>query len=205
MSLLTDPGFHDAPGITIRQKLCFWSGFLYYIGTAVNALVAPLPGLVMLWFLPDLVFPENSVPLLGSVVLWLLVLPSVFRCRWSVTVLRVQLIYSFAHAVAIVHLLTGRTQEWVATGAANRSATPIAVAVTRTMRLYLATVTALLWGGLAHHVAVYGWGRCWAMVALAVFAGWVAVPVMLTETPFMLAVARAGRLFRLRRLTVETT
>jgi cellulose synthase (UDP-forming) len=31
------------------------------------------------------------------------------------------MIYSFAHAVAIVHLLLGRTAGWVATGAVNPS------------------------------------------------------------------------------------
>ncbi len=45
MSLLRDETFHANRTICRRQRLCFWSGFLYYITTAVNVLVTPaVPG-----------------------------------------------------------------------------------------------------------------------------------------------------------------
>ena len=75
MSLLADRGFHEARQITKRQRLCFWAGFLYYISTAVNALVAPLPAIAMLWLVPAWVEPMNSVWLFGALLLWFVVLP----------------------------------------------------------------------------------------------------------------------------------
>lgn len=97
MSLLRDRGFHEHSALGKRQKLCFWAGFLYYISTAVNAVVAPLPALAMLWVTPDWIEPANSVWLLGAVALWFLVLPAVMKGRWRFDVLRVQYLYSFAH------------------------------------------------------------------------------------------------------------
>ena len=43
-SLLVDRAFHAAP-LTIKQRLCFYSGFLYYISTAVFVLTELWPTL----------------------------------------------------------------------------------------------------------------------------------------------------------------
>ena len=59
MSLLADKTFHEEHNISARQRLCFWSGFLYYISTGVNAFIAPLPALAMIWLLPSFVFPRE--------------------------------------------------------------------------------------------------------------------------------------------------
>ena len=131
MSLLVDKSFHQNENFSVRQRLCFWSGFLYYITTAVNVFVAAWPGLIMLWLFPQDIYPRNTVWLLGAILLWYFVLPTVMRGYWRMDVLRVQQLYSFAHAIAIVHLLTGRTKEWVATGTANARTTPLAVTITR--------------------------------------------------------------------------
>ena len=121
MSLLRDPSFHSADHITFKRRLCFWSGFLYYISTALNAFVAPLPALVMLYVLPQWIKPMNSIWLTGALSLWFIVLPGLMRGQWRIGVLRVQMMYSFAHALAIFDIATGRTKDWVATGAASRS------------------------------------------------------------------------------------
>ncbi len=43
MSLLADRSFHQNPIFSWRQRVSFWSGFLYYISTGVNIFLAPLP------------------------------------------------------------------------------------------------------------------------------------------------------------------
>jgi hypothetical protein len=176
MSLLRDRTFHRAIGA--RQRVCFWAGFLYYISTAVNAFVAPLPALAMVYLVPDAVRPSNSAWLLGAITLWLVVLPLVMRGRWRIDVLRVQLLYSFAHAVAIGHVLSGRTKEWVATGAANTRATPLAVTIGRLAKTYLATILTALWAGLLARTYQYGVDRYWAMLALAAIATYILVPIL---------------------------
>ncbi len=199
MSLLRDAAFHTAPQIGLKQRLSFWAGFLYYISTAVNAFVAPLPALVMLYALPRWITPMNSIWLLGALALWFVVLPAVMRGRWRIGVLRVQTMYSFAHAVAILDIVTGRTKEWVATGAANAGATenaaasattsatkkrsrPLAVTISHTMKTYLGLTQVALWVGLVHGALTYGFDRYWAMIAMAVIAAWVYVPLLLVRT-----------------------
>ena len=180
MSLLADNTFHDEPTLTARRRLCFWAGFLYYISTAVNVLVAPLVALAMIWYLPGYVEPANSVWLIGALALWLVVLPLVMRGRWRIDVLRVQLLYSYAHAVAITHIVTGRTREWVATGAADRKRTSVAVTILRVAKTYTGVALLALVVGLAVRVQEYGLGEYWAMVCLAGLALYVQLPLLLT-------------------------
>lgn len=182
MSLLRDRSFHRAEHLTARQRLCFWAGFLYYISTAVNAFVAPLPAVAMIFLRPDWVRPANSAWLLGAVSLWLVVLPAIMRGHWRIDVLRVQVLYSFAHAVAIGHILVGRTREWVATGAANTRTTPLAVTIGRVSKSYIATVYGALWLGLVVRSAEYGLGNYWAMLALAAVATYVHAPILWVAT-----------------------
>jgi hypothetical protein len=131
----------------------------------------------MVWFLPEVVRPRNSIWLLGAFLLWLFVLPSLFRGRWRIDVLRVQLLYSFAHAFAIFHIATGRTQEWVATGAARRS-TPLSVSICRIIVTYLGATLLLTWAGLARGVIHFGLGRFWVMLALAAVGAYIQLPVL---------------------------
>jgi peptidoglycan/LPS O-acetylase OafA/YrhL/cellulose synthase/poly-beta-1,6-N-acetylglucosamine synthase-like glycosyltransferase len=182
MSLLADKSFHAAKHISFRQRLCFWSGFLYYISTGLNAFVAPLPALAMLYFLPRWIEPMNSIWLVGVLCLWFIILPSVMKSRWRVDVLRVQILYSFAHAVAIIHILSGRTKEWVATGAANTRTTPLAVTIGRVAKIYVALTYSLLWFGLIRGALTYGFDRFWAMIALAVLATYIHLPIVFIST-----------------------
>jgi cellulose synthase/poly-beta-1,6-N-acetylglucosamine synthase-like glycosyltransferase len=182
MSLLADQSFHAAAHITFRQRICFWSGFLYYISTGLNAFVAPLPALVMLYLLPQWIEPMNSIWLLGALCLWFLILPSVMKGRWRVDVLRVQLLYSFAHAVAIFHVLTGRTKEWVATGTANGRITPLASTIGRTVKIYIGATQALIYIGILAGTMAYGFHEYWAMIGLAVLSAYVHLPLLFMRT-----------------------
>jgi cellulose synthase (UDP-forming) len=182
MSLLLDRGFHAASGIHATQRMCFWAGFLYYISTAVNAVVAPLPALAMLIFAPTWVHPGNSVWLLGAISLWVVVLPTVMQGRWRLDVLRVQVLYSFAHAVAIAHAVTGRTQEWVATGSANTRTTPLAVTIGRVAKTYIGIAYGTLWLTLIFRTIQCGLDDYWAMIALTCCATYVTAPILWADT-----------------------
>lgn len=178
MSLLASPSFHAAERISFRQRACFWSGFLYYISTALNAFVAPLPALTMLYLLPEWIEPMNSVWLLGALTMWFVVLPLLMKGRWRADVLRVQLLYSFAHAVAIAHIVTGRTREWVATGSSAGRTTPVAVTINRTLKVYIGVTQLLIYVGLAVGTAAHGFAAFWAMIGLAVLGAYVHLPLL---------------------------
>ena len=100
MSLLVDRGVPPQTRlISERQRLCFWSGFLYYITTAVNGFVAPLarphhavavPGLDRA---DELRCGCSARSCSGTSCC-----PCVMRGHWRMDVLRVQQLYSFAHA-----------------------------------------------------------------------------------------------------------
>ncbi|SDQ66718.1 SGNH hydrolase domain-containing protein [Quadrisphaera sp. DSM 44207] len=178
MSLLADKSFHAAEHIRPKQRICFWAGFLYYISTALNAFVAPLPALAMLYVLPQWVEPMNSIWLVGALCLWLFVLPALMKGRWRIDVLRVQLLYSFAHAVAIFDIVTGRTKEWVATGTANGRSTPLATTISRTAKVYVGVTQVLIYVGLVRGTWLYGLHEYWAMIALAVLGAYVHLPLL---------------------------
>ncbi len=201
MSLLADPSFHAADHITGRQRLAFWAGFLYYITTALNVFLSPVPALAMLYVFPQYVTPMNSIYLVGALLLWLVLLPLMFRSRWRIDVLRVQALYSFAHAMAIVHVLSGRTREWVATGAGgtaggggtsgpvpaqagpSRPRTPVGVSTLRVAKMWVAGVQLAIWAGIAHGVLVHGIRDFWAMTAIAALSTWVLAPILLLRAP----------------------
>jgi cellulose synthase/poly-beta-1,6-N-acetylglucosamine synthase-like glycosyltransferase len=177
MSLLFDRSFHKAP-LNLKQRLCFWSGFLYYISTGVFVFTVALPSLAMLWLFPEQIFVGNYRLLLPALAVTYALTPIMMRSRWRPEVLRVQMIYSFAHAVAIFHTLRRRTADWVPTGAAGKG-TPLAVKIRRVMTVTVLLGQALLWGGIAWNFAELGVGRLWPMLVLAAVAAYIQLPALL--------------------------
>ncbi len=132
----------------------------------------------MLYAFPQHIHPGNTAWLLGAILLWYFVLPSVMHCHWRMDVLRVQQLYSFAHAVAIAHVLTGRTKEWVATGSANQRTTPLAVTITRVMRTTVALTQASVWTGLVAATWAHGIQETWAVVCFGLLSAYVQLPML---------------------------
>jgi cellulose synthase (UDP-forming) len=135
MTMLADRHFHTTPHLSLPARLCFWSGFLYYISTALSSLIIPLPAIVMAWFYPEWVRSWNTIWLAGALASWLIAYPLVMRGRWRIEVLRVQTIYGFAHLFNIIHLIQKRVAEWHPTG--SKAPAPIAVKVKRFYTVYL--------------------------------------------------------------------
>ena len=124
--------------------MCFWSGFSYYLSSAVLAFAAFLPPVWLLWHHPASIRDHG----------FLLLFPAVFayplsvllaRGRWDFGVLRVQIAQSFAHAVAIWDAWRDHDETWIATG--TSSGTPLARRISRLMVGWLVAGAAL--AGLA--------------------------------------------------------
>ena len=131
----------------------------------------------MLWWLTPMIQPVNSIWMLASVVMSVLVYPAVHKARWRFSVHRVQYLYSFAHLVAIVNHFSGRTKGWVATGAA-KTGTPIAGSVRQVMTSHAVATEAAVWLGLMHGTLIYGWRPFWAMYLLAGANVYIVVPAL---------------------------
>ena len=85
------------------------------------------------------------------------------KSRWRFEVLRVQMAYSFAHALAIVHKLTGRTKGWVATGAVSKGSKGLANTIAKVGSITLGVTLAVSWGAFAIDVSIYGIAEFWTM------------------------------------------
>lgn len=176
MSLVADVDFHNEQSMTALQRASFWSGFLYYISTAANAVLAPIPLLLMLFFFPEQIRPTNMIPLLGVLALWFVVFPLVIQARWRPDVLRVQVIYGFAHLFCIADLLRKHVSEWVVTGHESERSS-VAWRIRRFMVPYIAVTQFLTLAGISVGLVRYGIADYWANTVLAIFTAYVYVPV----------------------------
>jgi len=149
MSLLRDKRFHDSP-LRYRQRMCFFTGFGYYISTAVGVFCLPLPTLIMVWFMPERVVLSNFFWLIPAFSMYPMI-RLMHKSGWTAATLRVYTISSFSHAAAIWHTMRGRTAEWVPTGETRR--TSMTSNVTTLMVSWLAMTNIAMLVGAVHFVA----------------------------------------------------
>ncbi|MDE8667813.1 cellulose synthase catalytic subunit [Pseudarthrobacter sp. H3Y2-7] len=180
MELLKGEEFHATSGLDARQRLSFWSGFIYYATTAMNAFFAPLPILIMVLVFPQYMAAANFLPLVPLLVLWLVIYPLLLTSRWRLDVLRAQLIYSFTHAVAIFDVFFGRTSEWVPSHGSTKPA-PLAIKVKRLIVGYIGVTFGAVLAGLAWRLSQpeYSLADWWAAVIFVGVNAYVFVPVLL--------------------------
>jgi cellulose synthase (UDP-forming) len=74
-------------------------------------------------------------------------MPAVTSGRWTPTVVRVQTLIGFCHALALVDAIRGRTAAWVPTGVAKK--TPTAKRVLRVIRMWVLVTQTAFWVGVA--------------------------------------------------------
>ena len=100
------------------------------------------------------------------------------RGRWSFSVLRIQLAYSFAHAVAVWDTWRGHTAEWVATGATRR--TNLSNRVSWILCCWLIGVQLLLWGGIIHDLSaqILPFSNMYPLILFASFAFYLQAPLI---------------------------
>jgi cellulose synthase (UDP-forming) len=191
MSLLFSRAFHRAP-LSIRQRLCFWTGFLYYITTAINVFAMWLPPLIVGLIYPQKMHPSNYVLVILAVLVRMSLIPLLTseRGTWA-GLARVQILYSFAHASALIDVLRGRSAGWVATGAARGTS------LSRRIRLltfgWLVSGQTLLWFAIVRDVPRFGISNFWPMVLFASINLYLVAPIITGLTPRTLAARREIR------------
>lgn len=136
MALLFSGRFHAVP-MTLMQRLCYWSGFTYFMSTALDLLTGVVPTLCMAYFFAANVRPQNYVFVLLALAVRQILVPFITGGGDSlVSLTRIQTTYSFAHLVRLWDLLTRHVDEgWVATGRAK--GTSRAKRIVRTARVWL--------------------------------------------------------------------
>ena len=181
LSLLTDKSFYQNENIKLKRKLPFFTGFMYYITTGLGVYINWLPGPIILWFFPELIKPENYLPLSTILFSQAILLPAITNGRYKPRVARVQMLYSFAHAQAILDKIRNTTQGWVATGESSASHTG-AKKISRTMKIVISVVISAQLLGLVHATAVSGFENTWPAMIFTAFYIYISFPLLLIET-----------------------
>ncbi|RKS71320.1 cellulose synthase (UDP-forming) [Motilibacter peucedani] len=153
MLLMISRFFSDAP-FSLKQRLCFWAAFLYYMASAALVMTSVLPTLAMIWFFPDQVHWWNYLPMVPAFVSTFVVFPRLAK-GWDMRIYRVCMVNSFCHLLAVVDALRDKIAAWVPTGAARVSpkkgmSTPRKVALMA--RTWFAATSVLLWAGIGRAV-----------------------------------------------------
>ena len=182
--------FHTDVTLTLRARLSYWSGFLYYIGTAVTSVLMPIPAIIMTWFYSEWVRPANMIWLVGILILWFILYPIVMTGKWRIEVLRLQTVYGFAHLFNIIHLGSGRLAEWHTSGRRDRA--PIARSVQRFYTYYLGAALAALFVGLVVR-SLHGIDRFWPMIGFSLLNFYIAGPLVWSGIRYQIHTARIER------------
>ncbi len=118
LSLVASRSFWQTK-LSFAPRLCYFSGYLYYIYSAFLTLFAPLIPLTFLTLMPGRVRWDNYLLILPSLTYTMVIFPLWHRCFYSWETRPVRLICGWAHVFALWDLLRGRRVGWQATGSAK--------------------------------------------------------------------------------------
>jgi cellulose synthase/poly-beta-1,6-N-acetylglucosamine synthase-like glycosyltransferase len=107
--------------LTIVQKLCFLTGFGFYVTTAISAAIAFLPSIFLLIFKPEYVFWFNVLWSIPSLLLTNIYLRFWQKTGYSWAAVECRAVSGYAHLFALSDILTKRTEAWIPTGGGARS------------------------------------------------------------------------------------
>lgn len=153
MSLLTSRKFWTAK-LPFFTRLCYLSGFMYYIHTAIYAVFLPVVPLIMLYAIPEQIELANYLLILPSVLYMHVVFPLWHRVPYGIEAASVRNVYGWAHLAALVDKIRDSAMEWQPTGATSRSRNGKYAKFRRNV-LLLNLVPAMFWiGGALRHMTV---------------------------------------------------
>lgn len=121
MSLLGSRKFWTTK-MRLRTRLCYLSGFCYYMHTAIFTLVTPAIPLTLLIFMPDRVRLINYMLIAPSILYNLVVFPAWHRCRFGPSGYMAKALYGWAHLFCLWDICRGRRIGWQATGDGGQKA-----------------------------------------------------------------------------------
>lgn len=115
MSLMSSGKFWQTK-LRPSTRLCYISGFCYYLHTAIFTFVAPLIPIILLLALPGQVHLRNYFWIIPSTVFNLVVFPLWNKISYGPTALMTKSLYGWAHAFAVWDIVRGKRKGWQATG-----------------------------------------------------------------------------------------
>lgn len=111
-----DRGVAGRGGLTFMQRLCYISGQLYYIATALMVIVGPLPPLIVLSLWPEKIHWYNYLWSIPSFLMSVVILNVWSKAPWGTYVLSTRQVSYYAHIFALYNKFTGSLLEWIPSG-----------------------------------------------------------------------------------------
>jgi cellulose synthase (UDP-forming) len=170
LSLLADPKFHATP-MRKAQRACYWSGFLFYVMTALTVALGGLPAMVVVWFYPTHVHPLNSLSLVPSMCGALFVIPALLGTNRVMDLLKLRIVYAYCFLQAVTDFVRRRSAGWVPSGVATSS--PTADKVRRKIVWWGGAVQVMTWLGISRGILDHGIGRYWLIASVNALSFWV--------------------------------
>lgn len=180
-SLLTSRKFWTNK-ITLMQRLCFMSGMMYYLATAISIIATPLPAIYVVWLYPEAVFWYNylfSLPsfIFGTVILavWGMHPPGTY-------VLTSRQVSYYAHLIALYDRLRGGLVQWVPTGSVKETKAVKRYQHFKTLMFWwVSLTTALSVGGAAMNMNSILDFDFYPMIFFSSFYYWISIRAFMEE------------------------
>jgi cellulose synthase (UDP-forming) len=118
MSLLGSKKFWQAK-MPLRSRLCYLSGFLYYINTAMFAFVIPLLSISLLAFAPGILHLNNLIFFAPILIYSGVIYPMWHRVPYRLEAWSVREISAWAHIFALADIMRGNLRGWQPSGSSK--------------------------------------------------------------------------------------
>jgi cellulose synthase (UDP-forming) len=148
LSLLVSKVFWQTK-LPLKTRLCYISGFMYYIHTAIYSIITPSIPLIMLLAFPEKIKLINYLLIFPSVFYIHIVLPLWHKKQYGIETSSVKIIYGWAHLFAGVDRLMKKSMEWQPTGAVHKKDKKYNYF--KMMVLFLNFLPSVLWVSLAYY------------------------------------------------------
>lgn len=114
-TLCFNPNFWKS-NLTMRQKVCFLSGMLYFQTTAFATILSSVPGMLMLLKFPEHIFLFNFTFAVPSLLFGWVLMPIWSAQDYPYSVNHLKVAQSYSHLFAIKDKILGTQMLWAATG-----------------------------------------------------------------------------------------
>jgi Glycosyl transferase family group 2 len=118
MSLLGNKKFWKTK-LSLRTRLCYLSGFLYYINTALFAFVIPLLSIALLAFDPGILQLKNLIFFAPILIYSGVIYPMWHRVPYRLEAWSVREISAWAHVFALADIMRGNLRGWQPSGSSK--------------------------------------------------------------------------------------
>ncbi len=153
MSLLASKKFWGAD-LPLNSRMCFVSGFMYYIHTALYSVLTPVVPLIMLFLIPEEIKVANYLLIFPSFLYMHVIFPLWHRKPYGIEAASVRVVYGWAHLIALFDKVLGSAMEWQPTGAVSKKRDYKYLSF-RTGVIVFNFFPAVLWVGAALYQMIY--------------------------------------------------